>query len=106
VVSSIPSQNLNILQGSERAIKWEFDPYTTTAEWTLTAILLRIEMVPFAEGSFRKAYHCVDLSLPPYENKYAICVPIIISQLYFLISLFSHTHQTNTSKRIIYFVHM
>lgn len=69
IVSSIPSQNLNILQGSERAIKWEFDPYTNTAEWTPTAILMRIEVVPFAEGSFRKAYHCLDLGLPPYENK-------------------------------------
>lgn len=69
IVSSIPSQNLSILQGSERAIKWEFDPYTNTAEWTPTAILMRIEIVPFAEGSFRKAYHCLDLGLPPYENK-------------------------------------
>ncbi|KYQ91700.1 myosin heavy chain kinase [Tieghemostelium lacteum] len=57
-----PTLNISFLEGGERVIKWEYDPYTTTAQWTCTAILVKMEPVPFAEGAFRKAFHLQDLS--------------------------------------------
>eukprot|EP01133_Synstelium_polycarpum_P004097 gene4097-4781_t len=60
--TSIPTLSLSIIENSERAIKWDYNPYTTTAQWTCSAILIRMEVVPFAEGAFRKAFHLQDLS--------------------------------------------
>eukprot|EP01113_Clastostelium_recurvatum_P027764 TRINITY_DN3359_c0_g1_i3.p1 TRINITY_DN3359_c0_g1~~TRINITY_DN3359_c0_g1_i3.p1 ORF type:complete len:785 (-),score=166.46 TRINITY_DN3359_c0_g1_i3:106-2343(-) len=64
-----PSFSSALLQGAERALRWEYNPYTSTAEWSQTALLVRTEQVPFAEGNFRKAYYCYDLSLNPSEGK-------------------------------------
>jgi len=59
--SQLPTLNLSILDGSERAIKWDYDPYATTGQWTCSALIVKMEPVPFAEGAFRKAYHIQDL---------------------------------------------
>ncbi|KAF2072953.1 hypothetical protein CYY_005746, partial [Polysphondylium violaceum] len=58
---SLPTLNISILDGSERAIKWDYDPYATTGQWTCSALIVKMEPVPFAEGAFRKAYHIQDL---------------------------------------------
>ncbi|KAM9995653.1 hypothetical protein ACTFIY_001836 [Dictyostelium cf. discoideum] len=68
--SLLPTLNIAFLDGSERAIKWEYDPYTTTAQWTCTATLVKVEPVPFAEGAFRKAYHTLDLSKSGASGRY------------------------------------
>ncbi|EFA81911.1 myosin heavy chain kinase [Heterostelium album PN500] len=68
--SSIPTLNLSIIENSERVIKWDYNPYTTTAQWSCTAILVRMEQVPFAEGAFRKAYHLQDLSRAEAQGRY------------------------------------
>ncbi|EGC33807.1 myosin heavy chain kinase B [Dictyostelium purpureum] len=68
--SFLPTLNMTFLEGSERAVKWEYDPYATTAQWTCTATLVKVEPVPFAEGAFRKAYHTQDLSKPNESGRY------------------------------------
>ncbi|GAM26183.1 hypothetical protein SAMD00019534_093580, partial [Acytostelium subglobosum LB1] len=68
--ASIPTLHMGVLENSERVVKWEYNPYTATAQWTCTAILVRMEQVPFAEGAFRKAYHLQDLSRPEASGRY------------------------------------
>eukprot|EP01132_Coremiostelium_polycephalum_P002804 gene2804-3486_t len=69
-IALYPTLNMSFLENSERAVKWEYDPYTTTAQWTCTAVIVRMEQVPFAEGAFRKAYHIQDLSKPGANGRY------------------------------------
>ncbi|KAH3743434.1 myosin heavy chain kinase [Pelomyxa schiedti] len=61
----IPGRAFKILEGSERAVKWEYDPTAPPdQQWKQGALIVTIEAKPFAQGSMRLAYVMRDLANP------------------------------------------